>query len=134
MNIKTGATPSQIPVSVPQTVAWFDMRTLLARTLCGLETRIRKMRMALQSTQSYNVQTCISGSGDYQRQSSSLQMFPLSLSELQVVGADEPGPASQAAPKSESFEIVACQSILGYEIVDGRERLMWGKAPDMPWG
>ncbi len=31
------------------------------------------------------------------------------------------------------LEIDSCDTILGYEIVDGREKLIWGKSPNMPW-
>jgi len=40
---------------------------------------------------------------------------------------------TQIAQDANEHEIGPCDAILGYEIVDGRERLIWGKPPDYPW-
>jgi hypothetical protein len=46
---------------------------------------------------------------------------------------DDLRPASRVAEDADAREIGPCDAILGYEIIDGRERLIWGKAPDYPW-
>jgi hypothetical protein len=123
----------QSPVLGIRINASFDVRLQLGRMLHCLESRIHKMRMALRNEQNCNVQTCISGNGDYLRESSSLQTSHLSLSQIQNTYGDDPRPANRVALGVKEPETDSYNTILGVEIVNGQERIIWGKAPDLPW-
>lgn len=127
------AIPSQNPPSKPHVIAWSGVLIQLERMLWTLQIRIQRMRMAHQNKQSYNAQTGISGNADYQQESASPRTLDPSPSQIQNAYAGDLGPASRSAPNVAVPEIGPCDTILGYEIVDGRERLIWGPAPDMPW-
>jgi hypothetical protein len=89
--------------------------------------------MDRQSEQKHSFQTCISGNGGCQPEPSSCQNSgPLSSQHLNE-HKDDLRPASRVAEDADAREIGPCDAILGYEIIDGRERLIWGKAPDYPW-
>jgi hypothetical protein len=127
------ASPVQSQVLGTRINAWFDVQFQLGRMLHCLESRIRKMRMALQNEQNCNVQTYISGNGDYLRESFPPQTSCLPPSQIQNTYGDDLRPANRVAldvkvPENDSYD-----TILGVEIVNGQERIIWGKAPDLPW-
>jgi hypothetical protein len=83
--------------------------------------------MALQNEQSGNAQICNPESADYQPESSPQKTPDLSPSQTLSICAGVRHPASPIAQGAVSYEIDPCgDTILGYEIVDGRERCIWG--------
>jgi hypothetical protein len=131
--VNKAANPSRNPVSEPHGDAWFAVLLRLDRILCDLQSRIHRMRMDRQNRRKRSSQTCISGKYDCQPEPFPAQSSSLLSSQLVNAHADDPRPASQVAQDVSVREIGPYDAILGYEIVNGRERLIWGKAPDYPW-
>ena len=131
--INKAASPSQNQALGLHGGAWSAVLLRLDQILCGLQSRIHRMRMDRPNEQKHNFQTYTSGKYGYQPElSSSQNSYPLS-SQLGSEHADDLGPASRVAQDVNAREIGPCDAILGYEIINGREHLIWGKAPDYPW-
>jgi hypothetical protein len=134
MQINKAATPSQSHPAKHHEGAWFALLLLLGKTLSSLESHIHQMRMALQSGRNCSAQICNSESAGYQPRFCPQQKSDPSPSQTQSKSADDQDQANPVAQGAVWYEIdPSGPSIIGYEIVNGRERHIWGRCHNMPW-